>query len=386
MRKRVLSVLLIVVLVLSLAGCSSGSQTNAAPPASTNQPVGSKNYDTPEFNWRFQMVHQPGQPEYELYKQACEDIYKISGGRLKIDVYAGGALASSTEAFQACGDGAFEMNTSWPVYMKGIEYAFVAAGDGEPMSMAWEDKMVWMYEGGGWEQMQKAFDKVNLHMVSFGMQTANVLLANQEFKSFADMQGKNFRTSAGEVAQYAGITPVSLPLEEVFTAFSGGTVDMAEFGTLIYNVGLGINDVADYGIYPDFWNVSNTECTVVNKNAWDKLPEELQLLVSNTFKAYAFRTTTILEYQSALKMKEYVDSGAMKFVRLPAEDMVNARSEMYKITQEYAESKGELTKETYKKLDEFYSVFYPYREVSKWWGSGLNSDEAAGFDVQSYID
>ena len=115
--------------------------------------------------------------------------------------------------FLACSEGAFEMTTSWPVYLKGMEYVFVAAGDGRPMSMAWEDKMVWMYEGGGWEQMQKGFDKFNLHMISFGMQTANVMMATQPFRSFAEMKGKKFRTSCPEVA-VSRYCPVSLPLRK----------------------------------------------------------------------------------------------------------------------------------------------------------------------------
>jgi TRAP-type mannitol/chloroaromatic compound transport system substrate-binding protein len=342
--------------------------------------------EKPDFTWRFQMVHNPGQPEYELYAKACEDIFVTSGGRLKIVPYAGGSLASSLEAFQACGEGAFEMNTSWPVYMKGLEYGFVAAGDGEPMSLSWEDKIVWMYEGGGWNQMQKAFDKVNLHMISFGIQTANVMVANSPFFSFAEMAGKKFRTSQGEVKEFSGVVPVSLPLEEVFTAFTGGTVDMAEFGTLYYNVGLGINDAAKYGIYPDFWNVSNVECTVVNKNAWDKLPEDLKTLVNNTFRAYAIRTTTILEYRSAQTMKKYYDEGSMKFIRLPAEDMSKARQKMREIQVKYAKEKGELTRETYELLDKFYALFFPYREVSSWWGTGLTPSKAAGFEIESYLE
>ncbi len=377
--KRVITIILALALMFSLTACSSSSPATAPDPSS-----GGLAYAEPEFVWRFQMVHSPGQPEFDIHSESAETIYKLSNGRMRIDVYPNGALASSLEMLSAAGEGAFEMSSCWPMYLKGIEYAILPAGDSEAMSMNWEEKLIWMHEAGGKEQMQKALDKSNLHMVSFQMQPADVLLANKMFTSMDDMAGTKMRTTSVEVPQAFGIAPISLSMEDVFTALAGGTVETAEFGTLWWNAGFGLNDLAQYGIFPDWWNVTNMETTVVNKDAWNSLPEELQLLVETVFMSNAIRTTTTLEYKSAELMRDLHESGKMKFVRFSDEDMVKAREYYYKTEQEYAKTKGELTAETYQMLYDFYELYYPYKSLTAWWGDNLTPSQAAGFEIKDY--
>lgn len=328
--------------------------------------------------WRFQVVHGPNQLEYELFTKTVEDINKAASGRLKIELHPGGAFASSTEAFQSCGDGVFEMHSSWPIYLRGLEFAFQPLS-GDNMAMSDTDRMIWLREGGGNELLQKGFDKVNLHLVATQMWPSDVLMAKKGFKKIADMKGRKMRTSAPWIGIQRGIAAITLPLEEVFTAMASGTVDMAEFAYLQYNQGLGITDVVEYAIWPDFWNCHFVETIVVNKRAWAKLPRNLQTIVELGFQAHSLKHWTHAIYESAKVMQTLKKEGKIEFIRIPPDEFITMRKQMYAEEQNRSKKHKGLTKEAYDSIHKFFETYYPYKNKSDWWGSGLTETQQMGY-------
>jgi len=371
--------LLITVLVLGIAlvvgGCGGNQQATTAPAAKDSAASGKA--AEPEFVWRMQVIHNNAQSDFKQNMETAQEIYEATNGRLKIEVYPNGTFASSMEAYQACGQGVFEMHSSWPTYLRGTEYAFLPMGAGN-LTMEADDKYVWVYEAGGWDLMQKAFDKVNLKLLAVEIWGTEVMMSKKPFKSVMDMKGTKMRTSDPRLLQKNGIAAVTLPLEEVFTAMSTGAVESCEFGHLDYDKGLGLTDVADYGIWPDFWNCHFVTTVVVNKDAWNKLPPDLQKIVELAFKAREFQHWTKSQYRSALTMKELQDSGKMEFIRMPTEDFIPLRKQMYEIEQE-DRAKSPLTAELYDSFYKFMEVWYPYKDISRWWGWGMTPEQQLGY-------
>jgi len=379
--KVLVCIFLILALTFTVAGCGGGGQkaTGGSSSGSESASSGSKMAEKPEFVWRMQVIHNNAQSDFKQNVQTAEEIYQASNGRLKIEVHPNGTFASSMEAYQACGQGVFEMHSSWPVYLRGTEYAFLPLGTGN-LTMDAHDKWVWLYEAGGWDLMQKAFDKVNLKLIAVEIWGTEVMMSTKPFKTIMDMKGSKFRTSDPRLLQKNGIAAVTLPLEEVFTAMSTGAVEAAEFGNLDYNAGLGLTDVAKYAIWPDFWNVHFVTTVVVNKDAWNKLPPDLQKIVELAFKAREFQHWTKSQYLSALKMKELKEQGKMEFIRMPSEDFIDLRKQMYEIEQQDIKEKGGLTKEVYESQYKFMEVWYPYKHIARWWGWGLTPEQQLGYD------
>lgn len=376
-KKKIVLVLLILIFSIAIIGCSS---TNSDVPSAD------KKADTasePEISWRFQVVHNPKQIEYEIFTEICDDVYKASNGRMKIEIFPGGSFASSMEAFQACGEGVFEMHSSWPVYLKGIEYAFAPLSVTN-MSMGSMDRIVYLEQGGGNELLQKGFDEVNLQYIAYQIWPHDVLASTQDFKNISEMKGKKFRTAAPDIAIKEGMAAITLPLEEVFTSMATGDLDLAEFGYLAYNQGLGITDVAKYGIYPDFWNCASVETIVVNKDAWKTLPDDLKNIVQMAFQAKTVKHYAKAEVESAKALKELSESGKVSFRRITGEDFVRMRKEMVEIEQKDIEKHGGLTKEAYDSLYNFYKVWYPYKTLTEHWSEGMTASEMAGFDIPQY--
>ena len=120
---------------------------------------------------------------------------------------------------------------------------------------------------------------------------------------------------------------------------------------------------------------------MVNKDAWDKLPKDLQMLVTHAFKANALEHWTKALYSSAKAMQELKANGKNEFIRLDKQEFIALRKQMYGIEKEQAAKRNGLLKETYNSMYDFYKVYYPYKVIAAWWGDGLTADEQAGFPI-----
>lgn len=373
--KKTWTVLLIAVMAVTLilSGCSGQQAAPAPNTGNTNNGFAEK----PEFEWKMQVIHSVGHSDFKQNQEAAELVYKASNGRMKIEVVPNGTFVSSLEGFQAAGEGVFQMHSSWPIYAKGVEYAFLPLGGGS-MQMEAIDKWVWIYEAGGWDLFQKAFDKMNLKLIATEIWGTEVMMAKKPFNSISEMKGAKMRTSDPRLLATYGASGLPMPLEEVFTAMATGAVDSAEFGSLKYNEGLGLLDIADYAIWPDFWNVNMVTTVVVNQDAWNELPDDLKLIVEMAFKSMEQQHWTRSQYESALTMEEYEKNGKLEFIRMQGTDFAAARARMYEIEQKDAAEKGGLTKEVYDSINKFQETWFPYKHMSRWWGADLTPEEQIG--------
>ena len=336
----------------------------------------------PQFKWRMQVIHSPTHTDFIQNQQTAEKIFKATNGRLKIEVVPNGTIVPSLEAFQACGEGVFEMHNSWPIYARGVEYALLPTSTGN-LQMDVHDRYIWVYEAGGWDILQKAFDKLNLKLLAVEIWGTEVLMANQPFNSIAEMKGKKMRTSDPRLLAKNNIAGMTLPLEEVFTGFATGTVDMAEFGHLKYNEGLGLTDVAKYAIWPDFWNVHFVTTVVVNKDSYKKLPEDVKLILEMGFRADEFTHWTKSQWTSAVSFKELGESGKMNFIRMDEKQFIELRKQVYDFEQDDVNKYKGLTKEAYDSMYDFMEIWYPYKAKAAWWGQTLQPEEQMGFDPKT---
>ena len=335
--------------------------------------------DKPEYKFRMQVIHSPGHTDFVQNVKTAEKVMEATNGRLKIEVVPNGTIVPSLEGFQACGEGIFEMHSSWPVYAKGVEYAFLPLSSGN-LQMDAHDRYVWLYEYGGWDLLQKAFDKINLKLLAVEVWGTEVLMANKPFQSLEEMKGKKMRTSDPRLLSKNDIAGITLPLEEVFTGLATGSVDMAEFGHLKYNEGLGLTDVADYGIWPDFWNVHFVTTVVVNKRAWNKLPKDLQMILQMAYRSDEFNHWTKSQWTSAEAMQELKKEDKMDFIRMDEEQFIPLRKQMHEIEKKDMEKYGGLTAEVYESMYDFMEIWYPYKAKSAWWGQTLTPEQQMGFE------
>jgi len=258
-----------------------------------------------------------------------------SAGRLKIKVYGAGELVPAFEVFDAVSRGTVEMGHGASYYHKGkLDAAqfFTAI----PFGMTNIELNGWLYYGGGmalWRELYEPFNLVPLPTGNTGVQMGGWF--NKEINSVDDLKGLKMRIPGlgGEVLRRAGGTPVTLPGSEIFTALQTGAIDATEWVGPYNDASFGLHKAARYYYYPGWQEPGPGLETIINKEAWDSLPPELQATVA--MACQAITTDMAAEYTNgnASSLKNLKQDPNIELRPFPQEVLALLRS----ITKEVAD-------------------------------------------------
>ncbi len=303
-------------LVLTLAGC-------AGEPAGTTGAASQQTY-----NWKMVTTWPPGFPGMQTgVMRMIDQIEQASGGRLKIKVYAGGELVPALEVFDTVSRGTVEMGHGAAYYWKGKSEAaqyFTAI----PFGMTVLEMNGWLYYGGGLElyrELYADFDLVPFPAGNTGVQMGGWF--NREINSVADLQGLRMRIPGigGEALARAGGTPVTLPAAEVFTSLQTGVIDASEWVGPYNDQSLGLHETARYYYYPGWHEPGPSLEVIVNKQAFESLPGDLQTIVE--LAATTLNETMMAEFtaRNAEALADIEQNPDIEIRRFPDEVLTELR-------------------------------------------------------------
>ena len=140
-----------------------------------------------------------------------------------------------------------------------------------------------------------------------------------------DLQGLKLRTSSAwaEIAPKLGVSTVTLPGSEVFSALERQVVDAIEWGGPGGNLQEGFDKIAPYMMMPGVHSRAAVHDCIFNETAWNKIPESDQKLME-----IAGRLTMLDTYLG------YAEMDLAAFETLKTESPV----EMVKIDQSLVEA------------------------------------------------
>ena len=211
----------------------------------------------------------------------AEQIEKMSNGRIKVQVYGAGELVGAFEVFDAVSRGTAEMGHGAAYYWRGKGEAvqFFAA---VPFGLTAQEMNAWLYHGGGlelWEKVYAPFNLIPMAAGNTGVQMGGWF--NKEINSLADIRGLKMRIPGlgGEIIQIAGGTPIALPGGEIFSSLESGAIDATEWVGPYNDLAFGFYKAARYYYYPGWHEPGTTLEAMVNKDAFEALPTDLQEIV-----------------------------------------------------------------------------------------------------------
>ena len=217
----------------------------------------------------------------------AEMITRASGGRITVKVYGAGELASAFEVFDLVSRGTVQMGHSASYYWKGKLPAapFFSA---MPFGLNAQEMNGWLYSGGGLDLWRELYAPSNL--VPFPAGNTGVQMAGwfrKPIASVADLQGLKMRIPGlgGEVMEKVGATPVNLPGGEIFSSLQSGAIDAAEWVGPYNDLAFGLHRVAKYCYYPGWQEPGSALECMVNKEAFEALPDDLQAIVATCCQA-----------------------------------------------------------------------------------------------------
>ncbi len=244
-----------------------------------------------------------------------------SSGRLKIKVYAAGELVPAFEVFDAVSRGTAEMGHDAAYYHKGkVDAAQFFAT--VPFGLTADEMNGWLYRGGGLDLWRELYEPFNL--VPFPAGNTDVQMGgwfNKEINSIEVLKGLKMRIPGlgGEVLRRAGGTPVTLPGSEIFTSLQTGAIDATEWVGPYNDVAFGLQKAARYYYYPGWHEPGPTLECIINKDAWDSLPADLQTIVEIGNKALNVDMHAEYTHGNAVALQQLLDDPDVEMRPFPQE-------------------------------------------------------------------
>jgi TRAP-type mannitol/chloroaromatic compound transport system substrate-binding protein len=319
------------------------------------------------LNWKMTTTWPPQLPFYQSGPGSAEDIAKnietMSDGRLRIKVYAAGELIPAFEGFDAASKGTVEMNHGVAYYWAGKRFAAQYFGT-VPFGMSYVGQNAWYYHGGGlelWNEVYEPFNLIAMPCGNTGIQMGGWF--RKEMKSLEDFKGLKMRIPglAGKVYQAIGVNVKLLPGGEIFPALERGVIDAAEWVGPYQDRRLGLHKAAKYYYTSDWHEPSTTSELIVNKDAYNKLPKDLQAIIQAAARDANLTSYTWAEAHNAEALEDLVKNHGVQ-TRQFSKDVIDA---LRKITNEVLaeeSAKDPLTKKVH-------DSFYAFKKRHDTWGN-----------------
>ncbi|NRB38412.1 MAG: TRAP transporter substrate-binding protein DctP [Pseudomonadales bacterium] len=277
----------------------------------------------------------------------------MSGGRLTITVYGAREIVPPLGVFDAVSNGSVEVGHTGAYYWKGKLPAapfFTTI----PFGMTAQEMNAWLYYGGGIELWRELYAPFNLYPLAGG--NTGVQMAgwfNREIKTLDDLKGLKMRIPgiAGEVFNRAGGTAVNIAGGDLYTSLKTGVIDATEWVGPYNDLSMGFHEVAKYYYYPGWHEPGSTLEIIVNKQAFEALPEDLKTIVEVAARAanqdmldeYTARNNAALQQlinEHGVQLKRLPDGVLKHLKRITDEviaEMVAGDAEAEKIYRSYSQ-------------------------------------------------
>ena len=291
-------------------------------------------------------------------------INKLSNNRIKVKVYGANELIPPLEVFDFVSSGGAELGHSGAYYWKG-KSAACSFFSSVPFGMNSQEMNAWLYYGGGlqlWEKLYKEFNLIPRPAGNTGVQMGGWF--NKEIKSVNDLKGLKMRIPGlgGEVLSRAGGVPVTLAGSEIFTALQTGVIDATEWVGPYNDRAFGLHKAAKYYYYPGWHEPGPSIECIINKNAYDSLPEDLRLIIDISCKAINIDMLSDYTAKNNLAL-QFLKSKDIKILKFPDEVLIKLKSISKEILTEIGRTDS-ITQEVYNSYMKFNENVSPWTDIS----------------------
>ena len=241
-----------------------------------------------KFRWKMVTTWPKNFPGLGTGAQRVADsITEMSDGRLTVKLYAAGELVPAFEAFDAVREGKAEMSHDASYYWVAKHKAFPFFCT-VPGGLTVQEHNAWIYYGGGqelWDELCKGFGLRAFLAGGSGIQMGGWF--QKEILSADDIKGIKMRIPGfgAEVINRMGGTAVNLPGGEIMPALQSGVIDATEWVGPWNDLAFGFYKIAKYYYGPGFHEPNSALECLVNLDAYNALPKDLQAIVSHACKA-----------------------------------------------------------------------------------------------------
>jgi TRAP-type mannitol/chloroaromatic compound transport system substrate-binding protein len=260
-----------------LAAGATGAAAVAMPQVSRAQTM----------TWKYQSTWPTKDIFHEMAVDYAKKVNDMTGGRLKLEVLAAGAVVPAFQMQDAVHSGILDAGHGVCAYWYGKHKAFSLFGT--PPSFGWDAHgfLGWFYYGGGealYNELVNDVLKVNtVGFLYFPMPTQPLGWFKKEVKSPDDLKNIKYRTVglSADLFKELGASVTILPGGEIVPALDRGLLDAAEFNNPSSDILLGFPDVSKFFMVQSHHQQAEAFEIIFNKAKYNSLPAEIKSILRN---------------------------------------------------------------------------------------------------------
>lgn len=235
--------------------------------------------------WKFQSTWPTKDIFHEFAGDFAKRINDMSGGRLKVDVLAAGAVVPAFQMQDAVAAGILDGGHGVSAYWYGKNKAFSLFGT--PPALGWDatNFLGWMNHGGGYALYNDLVqNQLKLNLVGFfsgPMPCQPLGWFKKELKTADDFKGLKYRTVglAADLMREMGAAVTILAGGEIVPALERGVIDGAEFNNPSSDSILGFQDVAKVYMLQSYHQAAESFELLFNKSKFEALSPEQKAII-----------------------------------------------------------------------------------------------------------
>ncbi len=210
-----------------------------------------------------------------------KNIERVSGGSFQIKFYEPGALVPALECFDAASKGSVEACWTTPGYHTG-KIPALAFFTTVPFGPPYGEFFAWKKFHGGDELKNEIYAEHGLYSIdaaAIGPETSGWF--RNEITSMDQLKGLKMRFFGlgAQVMQKMGVSTQLLAAADIYPALERGVIDATEFSMPDIDIKLGFYQVAKNNYYPGWHQQASVNELLMNKAAWDKLPDNYKAMI-----------------------------------------------------------------------------------------------------------
>jgi TRAP-type mannitol/chloroaromatic compound transport system substrate-binding protein len=233
--------------------------------------------DAPLIRWKLQNTLPAETPT--ALPQFARRVAELSGGRMKIELFAAGAVAPAFQVPDAVQAGVLDLGLLSGSFMYGKNRAF-ALMSAVPFGFAPAEQLEFRQRAAPvFDRLLEQQNAVALPCGSFGRN--GELWLKQRLASTADLRSGKLRVLglAADVYRELGSTVAVLPTAEIVAAFDKGLITGAQYGAPSDAEALGLPAIARYFYHPGVVTPSTLLDLYVAKRKWEALGQAGQKII-----------------------------------------------------------------------------------------------------------
>lgn len=305
---------------------------------------------------------------FKLLEQFAKQIDVMSGGRLKAEVLAAGAVVGPFEILDAVSNDVVKAGYVWPNYFSGKNSAFVLFSNAPASTGLDQSSLVaWYYRGGGEELYRELLEDVmGFNVKAFLVQPMGpdpLGWFKEPIESMEDFQNFKYRSPPGipgETYQAMGVSAVGVPGGEIVPSAQRGVIDAAEWIGPADDRNLGLQKIWKYYYLQGLHQQTDVGQIFMNGDFWNSLPDDLKEIIRIAAKANIADTLDANIYDNSQALHDFIEKEGVQVLDTPEDYYEKFITEEKKITSKYAD-KNPFFKKVLDSQTDFAQMVFPYR-------------------------